>query len=84
MVSVCTGTACHVRGAGQLLERLQDLLEARPGETTPDGQFTLETVHCMGCCSLAPAVRIDETVFARVRIGALEKLLQPYREDGQG
>lgn len=84
VVSVCTGTACHVRGAGQLLERLQDLLEARPGETTPDGEFTLETVHCMGCCSLAPAVRIDETVFARVRVGALEKLLKQYQEEGRG
>lgn len=80
LISVCTGTACHVRGAGRLLERLQMLLEVEPGQTTPDRLFTLETVHCMGCCSLAPAVRIDETVFARVKVGALEKLIKQYAE----
>lgn len=80
LISVCTGTACHVRGAGKLLERLQMLLEVEPGQTTPDRLFTLETVHCMGCCSLAPAVRIDETVFARVKVGALEKLIKRYAQ----
>lgn len=81
LVSVCTGTACHVRGSGQLLERLRMLLAINPGQTTADRLFTLETVHCMGCCSLAPAIRIDETVFARVGVGAVEKLVKRYEKN---
>ena len=76
LISVCTGTACHVRGSGRLLERLQDLLQVGPGETTTDKQFSLETVHCMGCCALAPAVRIDDHVFAQVGVGQLEALVR--------
>ncbi len=78
LISVCTGTACHVRGSGRLLERLQKLLQIAPGETTPDKQFSLETVHCMGCCALAPAVRIDEKVFGEVAVGQLPDLLEKY------
>lgn len=78
LISVCTGTACHVRGSGRLLERLQELLQIAPGETTPDKQFSLETVHCMGCCALAPAVRIDEKVFGEVAVGQLPDLLEKY------
>ena len=78
LISVCTGTACHVRGSGRLLERLQELLQIAPGETTPDKQYSLETVHCMGCCALAPAVRIDEKVFGEVAVGQLPDLLEKY------
>jgi len=76
LISVCTGTACHVRGSGRLLERLQDLLQIAPGQTTADKQFSLQTVHCMGCCALAPAVRIDDHVFAQVEVGQLEALVE--------
>jgi NADH-quinone oxidoreductase subunit E len=58
-VSVCTGTACHVRGSPRLLDRVMDALNIRPGETSPDQKFTLSTVNCLGCCALGPVVVID-------------------------
>ncbi len=58
-ISVCTGTACHVRGAVQVLDRLETRLGIGPGGTTHDRQFTLETVNCLGCCALGPVVVLD-------------------------
>jgi len=59
-ICVCTGTACHVRGAVQVLNRLETSLHVKPGGTTPDRQFTLETVNCLGCCALGPVVVLDD------------------------
>ena len=58
-VSVCMGTACHVRGAPRLLDRVADVVGIRPGETSSDQRFTLETVNCLGCCALGPVVVVD-------------------------
>ena len=59
VIHVCTGTACMVRGAKRVLERISDTLGIEPGETTEDGQFTLETVNCLGACALGPVVVAD-------------------------
>ncbi len=67
MVRVCRGTACHVRGSKLLLDTLAGELGIRPGETTPDGQFTLETVACLGACSIAPVVTVDEDFHGAVQ-----------------
>jgi len=58
-VHVCTGTACHVRGAPRLLDSVQDLIGIKPGETDLDLKFSLETVNCLGCCALGPVVEVD-------------------------
>lgn len=58
-VSVCTGTACHVKGAGKLLKALRQELGVKPGQTTPDSRFTLDQVRCIGACGLAPAIMVD-------------------------
>ena len=58
-ITVCLGTACHVRGAVRLLDRVSDCLGVGPGQTTPDEKFTLSTVNCMGCCALGPAMVVD-------------------------
>ncbi len=58
-VSVCLGTACHVRGAPRLLDRVMDALNIRPGETSPDQRFTLSTVNCLGCCALGPVMVVE-------------------------
>jgi len=58
-VSVCLGTACHVRGAPRLLDKVTDVLDIRPGETSPDRKFTLNTVNCLGCCALGPVIVVD-------------------------
>jgi NADH-quinone oxidoreductase subunit E len=59
LVSVCVGTACQVRGAAQLLDRVVEALKVRPGETSRDMRFSLETVNCIGCCALGPVMVVD-------------------------
>ncbi len=58
-VSVCMGTACHVRGSPRLLDRVTSALNINPGETSPDQKFTLKTVNCLGCCALGPVIVVD-------------------------
>lgn len=66
VVCVCTGTACHVRGAGKILKDLSETFGIREGETTEDMSLTLETVGCVGCCGLAPVVTVNEEVVGDV------------------
>ena len=71
---VCLGTACHVKGAGEVLKELEKRLGIKPGETTPNGAYSLETEACFGSCALAPVVLTDETVHGRMdpsRVGDL-------------
>jgi NADH-quinone oxidoreductase subunit E len=58
-ISVCLGTACHVRGATRLLDRVVQAIGVEPGQTTPDEKFTLNTVNCLGCCALGPVLVVD-------------------------
>ncbi len=66
IVKVCHGTACHVLNATELTEYLEDALKINDGETTEDGMFTLESVACLGCCSLAPVIMIGDEVYAKL------------------
>lgn len=66
VVSVCVGTACHVRGASKVLQKLEDEFGVKHGETTKDLAMTLETVGCVGCCGLAPVVTVNEEVVGDV------------------
>ncbi|MBN1558273.1 MAG: NAD(P)H-dependent oxidoreductase subunit E [Lentisphaerae bacterium] len=83
-VTVCMGTACFVRGAGKILDRLKDLLGVAEGETTADGLFTLESARCLGTCALAPVVVVDDALHGNVTTGDLEKILKPYGFKGKG
>ncbi len=74
-VHVCTGTACHVRGADRILERLSLSLGIEPGETTKDGAYTLDTVNCVGACALGPLVTIDGQYHGQLTPVKVEKLL---------
>jgi len=80
LVEVCAGTACHVTGALTLMERLERDLEIRCGETTGDGMFTLEQVRCLGCCSLAPVMRIGGNIHAYLTQDEIPKILRNYRQ----
>lgn len=62
IIKVCVGTACHVRGGKQVLEEVEELLQIKGGETTPDLAFSLDVVGCVGCCALAPVVVVNESV----------------------
>jgi NADH-quinone oxidoreductase subunit E len=66
LVTVCTGTACHVKGAASILNTLERELKVQPGETTGDQEYTLETVNCLGSCALAPLVVIDNHYHGRM------------------
>jgi NADH:ubiquinone oxidoreductase subunit E len=68
LIKVCDGTACHTRGAPELVQALEDKLGIKVGETTPDGLFTLRTVHCVGACGLAPIIIVDEKTLGRVAL----------------
>ena len=79
---VCTGTACYIKGAGQLLTTMEKDLGIRPGETTPDGKVSLLTARCFGSCGLAPAVVYDQQVAGKVTAQALkDRLVQWNRHD---
>lgn len=60
IIRVCTGTACHIRGAGQLIEELERQLNIKAGETSPDLSFTIKTVNCVGACAMAPVLIVDD------------------------
>lgn len=77
-ILVCTGTACHVRGAPRVVEELCRRLEIKPGGTTADGKFTLETVNCLGACALGPLVVVDDDYHGQMTPNKLEALLEQY------
>lgn len=78
LVTVCLGTACHVRGGPKILEEFQRKLSVKPGDTTPDGQFTLETVACLGCCAIGPVVVVDGEYHAQTTIRKVDPILKKY------
>ncbi len=80
MIKVCHGTACHVSGADSLDTALKMELGIGPGETTQDGMFTLEKVACLGCCSLAPVVMIEQEVHGRLTGDKLKKTLRKIKD----
>ena len=75
-IKVCQGTACHVRGGGLIREVVTRKLGIVPGETTPDGQFSLERVACVGSCALAPVVVMDDKVYGRMTPKKVEKRIE--------
>lgn len=82
LVEVCAGTACHVQGAFNLMDRLKRDLEIECGETTKDKMFTLEEVRCLGCCSLAPVVRIGGNIHPYLTQDEIPRILRNYRKQG--
>ncbi len=80
-LKVCHGTACHVNGADAMDTALKTDLGVEPGETSEDGQFTLEKVACLGCCSLAPVVMIDQEVLGRLNWRKLLKTVGKLKKD---
>lgn len=78
LIQVCCGTACHVKGAPQVVDRLERALGVKCGNTTKDKKFTLETVRCVGACALAPVVMIGEDTYGRLTQDAVDKVLKKY------
>lgn len=82
IIKVCCGTACHVKGSALLLDALQAELGIKAGETTRDGQFSLEKVNCLGACGIAPVIAVDEEFHGRMSAGQIPRMLKLY--DGPG
>ncbi len=82
-IQVCRGTACHVKGSLNLLDSLKLLLGVDVGETTKDGLFTLDTVACLGGCSIAPVITANGRFFGRLDKKKLEELIEKFRAAGE-
>jgi NADH-quinone oxidoreductase subunit E len=78
-IDVCLGTACHVRGGGKILDKVERDLGITVGETTKDKRFTVESVHCVGCCSLGPVAVVDGEVFGRLSQDKVPALLKEFK-----
>jgi NADH-quinone oxidoreductase subunit E len=83
IIRLCKGTACHVVGAETIAQVIGDELSVAPEETTEDGLFTYMVVACLGCCSLAPAMMIDDQTYGRLTPQKIRKLLRQYRRDAE-
>lgn len=79
-VSVCLGTACYVKGAGDLFNKIADDLGIKGGECTPDGKFSLDACRCIGACGLAPVLTINEDVYGRLTVDDVPGILSKYAE----
>jgi NADH-quinone oxidoreductase subunit E len=78
LITVCMGTACHVRGSPMLLDRVSQKLGIRAGKTTSDDRFSLITVNCMGCCALGPVLAVDDTYYSNPSAAEFAKILKKY------
>jgi NADH-quinone oxidoreductase subunit E len=77
-ISICMGTACHVRGAPRVLDAVQNIIGIQPGETDPDMKFSLDTVNCLGCCALGPVMEIDAQHLGKLAPDTAADLLKNY------
>ena len=80
IISVCMGTACYVRNIEKIMEKLCEVLGVDPGQTTPDGRFTLEATRCLGCCGLAPVIMIDDQVYGRLVPSDVPDIIAKYNK----
>lgn len=79
IIKVCHGTACHVQNANAISEAIEEALEIKDGQTTPDGLFTLESVACLGCCSLAPVMMIGDETYGKLTGTEAVKIIKNIR-----
>lgn len=79
-ISVCLGTACHVKGAVKILEKFERELGIKTGQTTPDLNFGLEQVRCLGCCGLAPVVTVGQDLYGKVTVTKVDQILKRYQK----
>lgn len=80
-IKICLGTACHVRGAVRILEKIERSLGIKPGQTTKDLMFTLETVNCLGACALGPLMVVDGEYFGEMNSAKVDKILRTYKKE---
>ena len=77
-VAVCLGTACYVKGAGDLINKVTEIIGIEAGQTSPDGKYSLDATRCIGACGLAPVLTINEDVYGRLAVGDVKDILAKY------
>ena len=80
IVNVCTGTACHVRGAEKIMDALQNRLDIKEGQTSADGLFTLEAVRCIGCCASGPVITVNQDTHGGLDRSSVLKVIDDYSQ----
>ena len=83
VIKVCLGTACHVQGGRRILEQLERELGIESGGTTPDLEFSVEGVRCLGACALAPVVMVNEEIYGKMSTTGVSKLLKKLSKEGE-
>lgn len=78
VISVCLGTACYVKGAQNIVDKISQIINAKAGESSPDGKFTLVATRCIGACGLAPVMTINEDVYGRLQVDDVPGILEKY------
>ena len=78
-IAVCLGTACYVKGSGDILDKITQILGLPSGSTTPDGKYSLEATRCIGACGLAPVLTINNEVYGKLGVSDVEGILEKYK-----
>jgi len=78
-VSVCLGTACYVKGSGDIFSKIQEMLGIADGDCTPDGKFSLESCRCIGACGLAPVLTVNDDVYGKLTVDDLDGIIAKYK-----
>ncbi len=79
-ISVCEGTVCYINGSNNILNEIENILGIKPGEVTKDFLFSLDTSRCLGCCSMAPVMMINDKIYGNLKINDIKKILKEYKE----
>lgn len=78
-IGICMGTACYVKGSGDILEKVKEILGIEVGECTPDGLFSIDATRCIGACGLAPVLTVNDDVYGRLVVDDIEDIINKYR-----
>lgn len=81
-INVCKGTACYVRGAENILQKLKDVLGIGPGDTTDDALFSIDVIRCLGACGLGPVITINDETYARLKPDDIPRIIAKYKDMG--
>jgi len=79
-IAVCLGTACYVKGSGDILDKIKEILGIEVGECTPDGKFSLEATRCIGACGLAPVLTVNDDVYGRLVVDDVPGIIEKYQD----
>ena len=80
VIGICLGTACYVKGSGDLLEKTKQILGIDVGECTPDGKFSIEATRCIGACGLAPVLTVNDEVYGRLTVDDIDGIIKKYQD----